>query len=68
MVNILPDSPKNLDTIDAVRIWTEQVNASMPNINEEVLLSYGEISDAADGANDIRLNQNVKLSQRELIH
>jgi hypothetical protein len=40
----------------------------MPNINEEVLLSYGEISDAADGANDIRLNKNVKLSQRELIH
>ena len=66
IADILPDDPKNIDAVDAVRILSEQVNSSMAGINVEVMLSDGIVSDAAAGANNIKLNQDVKFSQREL--
>ena len=66
IADILPDDPKNINASDAVRILSEQVNSSMAGINVEVMLSDGIVSDAAAGANNIKLNQDVKFSQREL--
>ncbi|WP_352339707.1 tyrosine/phenylalanine carboxypeptidase domain-containing protein, partial [Psychrobacter sp. 16-MNA-CIBAN-0192] len=39
IADILPDDPKNIAASDAVRILSEQVNASMVGINVEVMLS-----------------------------
>ncbi len=64
--DILPDDPKNIEAVDAVKILAEQVKQSMPGINVEVILSDGIVSDAAAGADNIKLNQDVKFSQREL--
>ena len=64
--DILPDDPKNIDAEDAVKILASQVAQTMPGIDVEVILSDGIVSDAAAGANNIKLNQDVKFSQREL--
>ncbi len=64
--DILPDDPKNIAAEDAVKILASQVSQSMPGIDVEVILSDGIVSDAAAGANSIKLNQDVKFSQREL--
>ncbi|MCF7499866.1 flavohemoglobin expression-modulating QEGLA motif protein [Pseudoalteromonas sp. L1] len=64
--DILPDDPKNIDAQDAVKILASQVTQTMPGIDVEVILSDGIVSDAAAGANNIKLNQDVKFSQREL--
>ncbi len=64
--DILPDDPKNIDAEDAVKILASQVSQTMPGIDVEVILSDGIVSDAAAGANNIKLNQDVKFSQREL--
>ena len=64
--DILPDDPKNIDAEDAVKILAAQVSQTMPGIDVEVILSDGIVSDAAAGANNIKLNQDVKFSQREL--
>ncbi|MCH2086087.1 MAG: flavohemoglobin expression-modulating QEGLA motif protein [Pseudoalteromonas sp.] len=64
--DILPDDPKNIDAEDAVKILASQVAQTMSGIDVEVILSDGIVSDAAAGANNIKLNQDVKFSQREL--
>lgn len=44
----------------------QQLNVSMPGLSVEVMLSDGIISDAAAGSDRIKMNQDVKFSQREL--
>ena len=55
--DILPDDPKNIDAQDAVKILASQVTQTMPGIDVEVILSDGIVSDAAAGANNIKLNE-----------
>lgn len=62
----LPEEAKDLDAAVAVERLQKQLNASMPGLNVEVMLSDGIISDAAAGADRIKMNQDVKFSQREL--
>lgn len=62
----LPEEAKDLDAAVAVSRLQQQLNTSMPGLNVEVMLSDGIISDAAAGADRIKMNQDVKFSQREL--
>lgn len=62
----LPEEAKNLDAAVAVERLQQQLNVSMPGLSVEVMLSDGIISDAAAGSDRIKMNQDVKFSQREL--
>lgn len=62
----LPEEEKNLPAAVAVAQLQQQLNQSMAELPVEVILSDGIISDAAAGADRIRMNQEVKFSQREL--
>lgn len=62
----LPEEAKNLDAAVAVERLQQQLNVSMQGLSVEVMLSDGIISDAAAGSDRIKMNQDVKFSQREL--
>ncbi|WP_113907500.1 flavohemoglobin expression-modulating QEGLA motif protein [Aliidiomarina celeris] len=62
----LPEEKKNIEAAVAVDKLQAQLNASMPGLNVNVMLSDGIVSDAAAGADRIKMNQDVKFSQREL--
>ena len=59
-------SKKNIEASAAVDILQKQLKQSMPGLDVQVMLSDGIVSDAAAGADRIKMNQDVKFSQREL--
>jgi len=62
----LPEEKKDIDAATAVEMLQGQLRESMAGINVNVMLSDGIVSDAAAGSDRIKLNQDVKFSQREL--
>ncbi|MDN3379857.1 MULTISPECIES: DUF1704 domain-containing protein [unclassified Pseudoalteromonas] len=48
------------------KILAKQVRLSKLGIDVEAIISDGIVSDAAAEANNIKFNQDVKFSQREL--
>ncbi|MCL4410321.1 MAG: flavohemoglobin expression-modulating QEGLA motif protein [Gammaproteobacteria bacterium] len=64
--DVLPEEKKDIDAATAVEKLQAQLNNSMQGVNVNVMLSDGIVSDAAAGSDRIKLNQDVKFSQREL--
>ncbi|MCH8553084.1 MAG: flavohemoglobin expression-modulating QEGLA motif protein [Natronospirillum sp.] len=62
----LPEEPKDIPAEEAMRRLQAQVDASMPEVPVNIMLSDGIVSDAAAGSDSIKLNQDVRFSQREL--
>ncbi|RUO30510.1 flavohemoglobin expression-modulating QEGLA motif protein [Aliidiomarina sanyensis] len=62
----LPEESKNIDAAEAVSRLQSQLKESMQGVDVQVMLSDGIVSDAAAGSDRIKLNQDVKFSQREL--
>lgn len=62
----MPEETKDLSAAESVARLQRQVDASMPGVNVNIMLSDGIVSDAAAGSDRIKLNQDVKFSQREL--
>lgn len=62
----LPEESKDIEAPDAVTRLQNQLNQSMQELNVQVMLSDGIVSDASAGSDRIKLNQGVKFSQREL--
>lgn len=62
----LPEEAKDIDASDAVAQLQRQLDASMSELQVQVMLSDGIVSDASAGSDRIKLNQGVKFSQREL--
>lgn len=62
----LPEEAKNIEAADAVVQLQHQLNHSMAELQVQVMLSDGIISDASAGSDRIKLNQGVRFSQREL--
>lgn len=64
--NLLPENNKELSAEQAVAILSERLKISMPDVPMKVVLSDGIVSDAAAGSDQLKLNQDVTFSQREL--
>lgn len=64
--NALPEEDKGIEAADAVEKLQTQLNSSMSELSVQVMLSDGIVSDASAGSDRIKLNQDVKFSQREL--
>ncbi len=64
--DLLPEDRKDIAAEEAVKILSDKVQASMPGVKVDVMLSDGIVSDAAAGADCIKLNQDVMFSGREL--
>jgi len=64
--DVLPDEPRDIPAPAAVKQLQAQLDASMPGMQVQVMLSDGIVSDAAAGSDRIKLNQEVHFSQREL--
>ncbi|WP_194757329.1 flavohemoglobin expression-modulating QEGLA motif protein [Aliidiomarina indica] len=62
----LPEESKSINAADAVKQLQAQLNSSMSGVDVQVMLSDGIVSDAAAGSDRIKLNQDVRFSQREL--
>ena len=62
----LPEEPKDMPAEEAMQRLQAQVDASMPEVPVQIMLSDGIVSDAAAGSDRIKLNQDVLFSQREL--
>ena len=62
----LPEEAKDIEAADAVKKLQHQLNNSMSELQVQVMLSDGIVSDASAGSDRIKLNQGVKFSQREL--
>ncbi|TGG95096.1 flavohemoglobin expression-modulating QEGLA motif protein [Natronospirillum operosum] len=62
----MPEEPKDIPAAEAMRRLQAQVDASMPDVPVQIMLSDGILSDAAAGSDRIKLNQDVLFSQREL--
>ncbi len=63
---LLPENVKELPAEDAVKILSQKVKQSMPDVPVKVVLSDGIVSDAAAGSDQLKLNQDVMFSHREL--
>lgn len=62
----LPEEAKDINAADAVEKLQHQLDTSMSELEVQVMLSDGIVSDASAGSDRIKLNQGVKFSQREL--
>ncbi|RUO33339.1 flavohemoglobin expression-modulating QEGLA motif protein [Aliidiomarina soli] len=62
----LPEEAKDIEAADAVNRLQRQLDTSMHELQVQVMLSDGIVSDASAGSDRIKLNQGVKFSQREL--
>ncbi|EGN76327.1 hypothetical protein A28LD_0063 [Idiomarina sp. A28L] len=62
----LPEEKKSISASEAVTRLQAQLDQSMPEVDVQVMLSDGIVSDAAAGSDRIKLNQDVLFSQREL--
>ncbi|RUO31572.1 flavohemoglobin expression-modulating QEGLA motif protein [Aliidiomarina sedimenti] len=62
----LPEEAKDIEAPEAVNRLQRQLDTSMHELQVQVMLSDGIVSDASAGSDRIKLNQGVKFSQREL--
>ena len=62
----LPEEAKDIEAGEAVERLQAQLDSSMSELQVQVMLSDGIISDASAGSDRIKLNQGVRFSQREL--
>ncbi|MCC5855957.1 MAG: flavohemoglobin expression-modulating QEGLA motif protein [Idiomarina sp.] len=62
----LPEENKDIEAPLAVEKLQQQLNSSMPGLDVKVMISDGIVSDAAAGADRIKMNQDIMFSQREL--
>lgn len=62
----LPEEAKDIEAPEAVKRLQRQLDTSMHELQVQVMLSDGIVSDASAGSDRIKLNQGVKFSQREL--
>lgn len=65
-IDALPEEDKNIEAAEAVKRLQSQLDSSMSELEVQVMLSDGIVSDASAGSDRIKLNQGVKFSQREL--